>query len=46
MINFILISSLTLVLCAWINLYAKSKKEIKITQKQTKEIILKRLESI
>ena len=46
MINLILISTLTLVLCAWINLCAKRKKEIKITQKQTQKIILKRLESI
>ena len=46
MINILLISALTFVLCAWINLYAKRKKEIKITQKQTQKIILKRLESI
>ena len=46
MINLILIFSLTLVLGAWINFYATRKKEIKITQKQTKKIILKRLGSI
>jgi hypothetical protein len=46
MINLILLSSVTLVLCTWINLYAKRKKEIKIMQEQTKQIILKRLENI
>ena len=46
MIILILLSALTFLLCGWINLYGKRKKEIKITQKQTKEIILKRLESI
>jgi len=46
MINLILISSLTFVLYAWINLYATRKKKIKIRQKQTKEIISKRLGSI
>jgi hypothetical protein len=46
MINLILISSLTLFLYVWINLYATRKKKIKIAQKQTKEIILKRLGSI
>jgi MFS-type transporter involved in bile tolerance (Atg22 family) len=46
MINLILISILTFILGVWINLYATRKKKIKITQKQTKEIILKRLGSI
>jgi hypothetical protein len=46
MINLILLSAATLVLGTWINLYAKRKKEIKIMQEQTKQIILKRLENI
>jgi hypothetical protein len=46
MINFTAISALSFVLCAWIIVYAKGKKQVKITQEKTKEIILQRLKRV